>query len=157
MSDPSKRVKMRVNVAGYGGQAVSVFAGYDPDSDVLAIVREGPYEVTARDGWLRVTTQDRDPTHDAVFTDDQARDAIAAYFELEAMNLIQFSEGLARLDPKNKIERDGMDESGMKYRIHPEITNGQVAVMIAALSARRQRGAAAADQFMADLGQVLTI
>lgn len=138
---------MRVNCAGYGGRPVSVFAMFDPVSDVLAVVRETPYETVPREGFLRVTTQDRDPTHDAVFTEDDTRRGIVAYFDLEAMNRIQFSEGLTRLDPKNKIEREGMDEGGMVYRIAPDISNGQVAILIAAFYARQQRNVASVDDW----------
>lgn len=148
------RVKMRINCAGYGGQPVSVFGMYDPETDVLAIIRKTAYETEPRDGFLRITTQDRDPTHDGVFSESDTRAAIVAFFDLEAMNLIQFSEGLASLDPKNKIEREGIDEGGVVYRIAPDITSGQVAVLIAAHAAKRQRGAAAVDAWMEELNTI---
>lgn len=148
----SKRVKMRINCSGYQGEAVSVFGMFDMETDVLLIgQRAKKYDTEPRDGFLRITTQDRDPTHDGVFLEEQTRDAIVAFFELEAMNLIQFGEGLSSLDPKNKIERDGMDTGGMKYRIAPDISNGQVAVLIAAHTAVGQRAVGRAGEFFGDL------
>ena len=57
-----KTVKMRVNVAGYTGKAVSLYCAYDAETDVLLIAKEGVYEAKPREGFLRVTNQDRDET-----------------------------------------------------------------------------------------------
>lgn len=151
--------KIRVNCAGYQGKAVSVFAAYDPSTDVLAIVRESSYEVAPREGFLRVTTRAADPTHDMVFSEDETKAAIAAFFDLDAMQLVQYMDGLTRLNPTHRIEHNGMDEHGVVYRISPDITNGQVAVLIAAYAAHRQRSVAAMAGFFeaTDLGEVITI
>lgn len=151
MIEKSIMIKMRINASGYQGQPVSVMAGFDPATDVLLIFKESVYETTEREGWLRVSTSDRDAVHDLIFVEDNSREAIVEYFELDAMGLVQYGEGLTRLDPKGRIERDGMDEAGMKYRIHPDITNGQVAVLIAAFTARAQRNVAASNEFFDSL------
>jgi hypothetical protein len=46
-------VLMRVNIAGYAGQAVSVFCAYDPGTDVLAVSRSAEYEGGERAGFLQ--------------------------------------------------------------------------------------------------------
>ena len=153
----AEKVMMRVNCAGQQGQPVSLFAAYDPETDVIVIARESKYEVVPRDGFLRVTMRDADPEHDMVFTENEYHDAIVAFFDLDAMNLVQFANGLAKLSPENKIERDGMDERGVKYRIAPDIGNAQAAVLIACYAARRQRLVAQAEDFMGELGSLFTV
>ena len=151
MSAAKPTVKMRVNVAGYKGAPASIFAAYDPAADILLVAREATYEGGERAGFLKVTNQVRDAAHDAMFTEDDTRDAINAYFELDALKLLTLGQSVQRCSPDSKIERDGMDEGGMKYRIHPDISNAQVAVLFAALYAGRQRSVGVAQDFMAEM------
>lgn len=153
MSKPEKKpaIKMRVNVAGYGGEPVSVFGAFDPATDVLLILRSGEYETAPRDGFLRITTQSRDETHDAVFEADNLREAIVAFYELDSMRLLNLSDTMRRHDPRNRIQRMGVDEHGQKYQIDPSVTNGQIAILIASFYAKQQRAQASAEDFMDDL------
>ena len=147
-------VMMRINVSGFGsnGKAATVFAAFDPSNDVLLIAREAEaYESSERPGFLHITNQARDEHHDAVFTDDDTHEAITAYLELDGLGLLTISPKVQRLTPSNKIERDGMDSSGMKYRIQPDISNGQVAVLAACLYANRQRSMGAITDFNAEM------
>lgn len=139
---------MRVNVAGYSGAPTSLLCAFDPNSDVLLVSKSVPYESIDRPGFLRITTQDQDVVFDALFTEDDSRDAIVAYFSLDAMKLLTLADNVKQFDPRNAIERDGMDEGGMKYRIRPEINNGQVGVLIASFYAKKQREVAAIESFM---------
>lgn len=139
-------------MVGYAGPPVTLFAAFDPATDVLAIVKQAPeYESGPRDGFLKISSQERDAHHDALFLEENTRQAITAFFELDALKLISISEKAQRSNPLSKIERDGMDEKGIKYRIAPDITNAQVAVLAASFYAGAQRGAAAAQDFMEDL------
>ncbi len=147
---------MRINVAGYFGRPVSVFAAYAPATDILLVSREGEYEATERPGFLHITNQVRDEHHDAVFTEQDLKEAIGAYFELDALRLLTLGPKVQRLSPDSKIERMGVDERGMNYRIAPDINCAQVAVMVACLYASRQRGVDAA-QDMADVFAAITI
>lgn len=151
MSEKKPTIKMRVNVAGYKGAPASLFAAYDPATDILLVARESAYEGGERDGFLKITNQVRDSAQDALFTEDDTRSAITAYFELEALRLITLAQSVQRCNPESKIERDGMDERGMKYRIHPDISNAQVAVLFAALYAGRQRSVDVAQGFMDEM------
>lgn len=154
MSEKKPTVKLRINVAGYKGEPVSVFAAYDPSTDILLVARQDPYQGGEREGFLKVTNQVRDAAHDALVTEDDTRAAITAYFELCAMKLIALGEKVQRCNPESKIERDGMDEHGMKYRVHPEITNAQVAVLFASLIAGKQRGLSVAQEFMEEMALI---
>jgi hypothetical protein len=149
-------VLIRVNIAGYGGSPVSMFCAYDPDTDILAVSREAEYEGGQRNGFLKITNQDRDEAFDALYTEEQTKSAIGAFFELDALKLLVISTKAQRCNPLNKIERDGMDEGGMKYRIAPDISNGQVAVMAASWYANTQRGVTAVREFAEEM-RMLTI
>lgn len=149
MKAKKSSILMRVNIVGYAGAPATLFCAFDSETDTLAVIKESPeYEAGPRDGFLKISSQDRDLSHDALFTEADTRSAINAFFELEALKLISISPGVQRCNPANKIERDGMDEGGMKYRISPDITNAQVAVLAAAHYAGAQRGNAAALDFM---------
>lgn len=144
-------IKMRINAAGYKGEPASLFAAYDPESDILLVAREAKYEGDQREGFLKITNQTRDKFSDALFTEDDTRAAITAYFELDAMRLVTLAATVQRCNPESKIERDGMDEHGMKYRIHLDISNAQVAVLFACLFAGRQRAVGVTQDFMQEM------
>lgn len=143
-------VKIRINIAGYSGSPVSLFCAFDPATDVLLVARSGDYEGGDRDGFLKVTNIGSDAEFDQLFEGDQTKEAIEAYFEMDSMRMLTLGEAVQRFNPASQIERDGMDESGPKYRVAPSITSGQVAVLVACLAARRQRGHAASAQAFKD-------
>jgi hypothetical protein len=152
MAEKKATILMRVNIVGYAGPPSTLFCAFDPNTDILAVVKEAPeYEPGARDGFLKISSQSRDTHYDALFTEDNTRDAINAFFELDALKLINISAKAQRCNPTAKIERDGMDEGGMKYRISPDITNAQVGVLAASHFAGSQRGVAAVADFMEDM------
>jgi len=142
-------IKIRVNIAGFAGAAVSVFCAYDPATDVLLVARVADeYEGGPRDGFLKVTNMASDSAFDDLFDNENTKEAIEAYFALESMRLITLSDKVQRFNPAAKIERDGMDESGPKYRVAPDIGCGQVAVLVASYCAKQQRAhAAVSDAF----------
>jgi hypothetical protein len=143
---------MRVNAAGYIGEPVSLMCSFDPSTDILAVVKKMPaYEDSDRAGYLRVTTQERDAAHDAVFLEDDTRDAILAYFDMRQMGHLNLVKDMASHQPENSIEREGMDEHGMKFRVKPEITNAQFAVLVACFYAKKQREVAAIGEVMQDM------
>lgn len=143
-------VKIRVNVSGYAGPAVSLFCAFDPATDVLLVARSADYEGGDRDGFLKVTTSASDSAHDLLVQPDQTKEAIEAYFDLQTMGLLTLGDAAQRFNPASKIERDGLDESGPKYRVAPDITSGQVAVLIASMVARQQRAHAVAAEAFAE-------
>lgn len=141
-------IKFRVNVAGYAGSQVSLYCAFDPGTDMLLIGSAGDYDPGPRDGFLKVTNIESDRAFDLVFLNEETKDAIEAYFEMSARGMLTLGEKVQRFNPSAQIERDGMDESGPKYRVAPGINSGQVAVLVACLVARKQRGhALAAEAF----------
>lgn len=150
----SQHILIRASVAGYGGSPVSVYCAYDPQTDILAISRKGDYDGGDREGFLKITNQERDKAYDALFTEDKTREAITAFFELDALKLIAIGSRASACHPSNKIERDGMDESGMKYRISPDIKNEQVAVLAACWYANVQRNVSAVRDFAEEMSLI---
>lgn len=144
-------VPMRVNVAGFKGEPLSMFGAYDPASDMLLIREPRALEAIARPKFLHVTNIPGQPVCDTFVDESQISDAITSFFMLQTQGLIKLDTKAVRFDPANKIERDGMDDSGIKYRIAPDISNGQLAVILAAYAATRQRGVNAALEDAEDL------
>lgn len=133
-------VLIRVNIAGFQGEPATIFGAYDPATDMLAITKMGKsYDGKALEGFLKITNQTRDVAHDAMFTEEEMPEAIRAFFNLESLKLVALKGDATRCNPAHKVERDGMDEGGLKFRFHPDISNQQVAVLAACLYADRQR------------------
>lgn len=149
-------ILIRANIAGYSGSPASVMCAYDTDSDILAVSSEREYEDMDRAGFLKISNQSRDKAYDALFTEELTRNGITAFFELDALKLLAISSKAQRCNPLNKIERDGMDEGGMKYRIAPDITNAQVAVLAASWYVNTQRGVTAVREFAEEM-RMMTI
>lgn len=145
-------VPMRINVAGFKGEPVSMMGAYDPGSDMLLIRESRALETVARPKFLHVTNIPGQPVCDTFFEERDIGAAITAFFMLQTQGLIRLDTKAMRFDPANKIERDGMDDSGIKYRTAPDISNGQVAIILAAYATTRQRAVAAiledADELM---------
>lgn len=151
-------VKMRVNIAGFEGAAASLFCAYDPANDLLLIAREGAeFERHRRDGFLHITNQDRDEAIDALFTNDDLQEAISGYFEMSSLGLLTIASEAQRVNPSTKIERDGLDANGPRYRIAPDMSNGQVAVLVACRYAAQQRSVAAASEAVSEILSMITI
>lgn len=151
-NDRKPAVKLRINASGYGGKPCSLFAAFDPATDVLLIAREAAaYEPGEREGFLKITNNPHDTHFDELVTEDDFRDAILAFFALDAQKLVSLGKGTERCNPASKIEQGEVKEDGMTYRISADVTNAQVAVLLAALTANRQRGAGAAFDMLDDL------
>ena len=146
---------LRVNTVGFGGPPASLYGAMDADSDILVIASESEYDSAPREGLLCITTQDRDASYDALFLMEFMREAIMRYFEADSMRLLTLQGGMARHDPRNAIELDGMDDSGKpKYRTLPGITNGQVGVLIACYYGHKQRAVRGTDDFFSDAASI---
>lgn len=143
-------VALQATIAGMGagsaGGAETILAGYDLDSGVLLVDgarSEEPGTVAARDDDSVVVTNDVALVdHDQLFLEDQFREAITAYFSLQASGQLEIDTALMRHSPAGKIEPDGVDEKGRKFRVAPDISNGQLAIIALCWLALRQRNVA---------------
>jgi hypothetical protein len=120
---------IQISCAGFKGEPVTLLAKRDTTTGVLFIVKKVAYrENRVKPGFAVVSDVDLDEA-DFRFTDKHLRGAITAYYSRMAQGHIDIDSKLSRYNPNNKIEPDGVDESGRKYRISPDIDNGQIGVL----------------------------
>jgi len=97
------------------------------------------------------------PDLDYRFLDRHLSEAIRSYFTRAGQGLLDIHKDLGRYDPKDKIEMDGVDEGGRRYRIHDEIDNGQMAILMAISFVDSQKTVSAAIDSMNELADFYTI
>lgn len=151
IEEKDSTVLLRVNIAGFSGEPVSLYGAFDHEEDLLLVSDSKAYDPGDAPELLKISNQERDTHRDDLVSDDDLQAAIRAFFEMDGLKLLALSEKAARHNPSNKIERDGVDEGGVRYRISPDITCAQVAVMFACLAASRQRTVNGALAFMEEI------
>ena len=129
---------IRVNIIGYGGVPASLLCALDTSTGMLRVSDDREIEPGGRPGWLLITNSVSDESADAFFRRDMLRDAIAAFFDMDSVGLVSLASKAVRADPRSKIEADGIDERGTKYRIKSDCGNRQVAVLAACWFAQMQ-------------------
>lgn len=127
-----------------GDRPTTVFGALDRASGVLLIdlsreLKPGMVEVRRR-GASFVTNDAAVADFDQLFTEADLKDAIDAYFYFNSRGVLELESAVQRFNPETKIEADGMDEGGRKYRIAPDISNGQLGVIVMCWFARRIGG-----------------
>lgn len=145
--------KFLVSIAGYSGPSITLVCVYDQREDVLTIAREEPLVEVRREGFGMVTNLDL-PAIDLRFDDSRIRDSIRDYYRRTSQDTIDLIAKLARHSPENAVTNDGFDESGPRYRIAPEISNGQIAVFAACCFAGAQSPISAAIAMMDDITEL---
>lgn len=152
----SSITKFLVSIAGYGGPSITLVCAYDQRDDVLIVAQEEPLVEVRREGFGMVTNLDL-PAIDLRFDDSRIRDAIRDYFRRQSQDTIDLIDKLARHSPENAVTNDGFDDRGPRYRIAPEITNGQIAVFAACCFAGAQSPINAAITMMDDIADLYSI
>lgn len=134
-----------MSLAGERGAAV-VYAGFDTGLGVLLMAegrRLGPGEAVPRRQGYAVLSNYAGSDSDVVFAETDLQEAIRDYFAFAGRGLLEFADQVNAFNPQSKIEPDGLDESGRKFRVGNDISNGQVAVIALCWFAVRQSGFAA--------------
>lgn len=133
--------QIQATFIGYGGDPCTVYSAYDDETRVLVVAVSSRY-VTERRGKSLVITNNRDIARDELFTEDKLKQAIDAFFILSkgvasdgASSRLTFSERAVNANPENSLEKDGITESGSKYRIAEGVTCAQMAVLATCLHA----------------------
>lgn len=129
-------------MAGTGGE--TVLGVLDVNSGVLLVdmavpVRAGAKEMRHNDCAV-CTNNPGSEDYDHLFTEADIRDAINDYFAFAGRSLLVLDEAVNKHNPSSKIEPDGIDDRGRKYRVAPDISNGQLAVIVLCWFATRQSG-----------------
>ena len=147
-------VNMRVNVAGFGGNPVSLFAVFAPDTGDLVCTECLDMQMGEVQGFLHVSTPGAEVACDMRFTENDLSQAIQDFFMMDGMKSVFLDGKIQRLQPTNKIQADGVDINGVKYKLDGTVQNSHVAVLAACFAAQRQRRVATSIEAMDDLREL---
>lgn len=136
-------MKIQASVGGYGGsgaEPITLVALKDEATGVLVILKKVEYRSAPEAGHAFVTNLKLD-NYDCLFKEEHLGDAIRAYKEAEGMGTIVLGPEAQRYAPR--IQSDGIDAQGQKYRLHENMTNGELAVLALTHFMSRQRAISA--------------
>ncbi|QLG96667.1 hypothetical protein HZF02_32640 (plasmid) [Pseudomonas yamanorum] len=137
-------MKIMASISGYSGDKVTLLAFLDPATGVLAVVKRAKaFKEVADDGHAFVTNT-RCEAYDSLFTEEHWAQAIRDFQVAEGNETLVFSVEAARYRPE-RIQPDGVDEKGQKYRLPSDFTNGEVAVLALVHFQQRQQAINIAD------------
>ena len=119
-------MKIMASISGYSGASVTLLAYLDPSNGVLGIAKKVTFREKADPGYAFVTNT-RTESYDCLFTEDHWALAIRDFQVAEGNETLKLSDSAAQYRPR--IETDGVDEKGQKYRLHSDLTNGELAVL----------------------------
>lgn len=146
-------IRLQAEVSGYKGPAVNIMAALDPDSGYLVVARE--LKMGERISGVLVTSNDpRAQQRDRLFTEDDLQEAIRLYFRAQSTGMVELTPNVSKHEPAHKIENDGINENGTKYRLNPDITNGSIAVLALIHLADSTYKAQAATNFCTELADM---
>lgn len=152
--------KIQAAAAGFGGSPVTLYSAYDPETGVLVLAALKAHTTERQAGCTFISNSSRSE-YDVLFTDDQLRSAIKAYYELRSARAADGSDALAvsveGANPMGAVQIRAVDERGVQYEVNPGITNAQVAALATCLFVQRQRGPEAALEFMKDVDEINTL
>lgn len=155
-------MKIQASIVGYGMAPATVYSFYDAESDILLVSKEAAYRTDRFSDAILIGGVELE-ARDSLFCDADFMDAIAEFFVRANGKTLMIDEKVARCDPRQKLEPDGMSDTGKRlYRVSPDITCGQVAVLATAWYVKKALGIGNAmvmqDWFLnADQGGFVTI
>jgi hypothetical protein len=123
--------------------AETVIGALDVPTGVLLVhstrpVKRGTLEVRQL-GCAVATNNPATDDRDLLFQESDFRDAIGDYYSFAGRGLLVLADPVRKHDPSSKIEPDGLDERGRRYRFANDISNGQIAVVVMCWAALRQQ------------------
>lgn len=136
---------IQANIEGFLGKPTSLYGVIDTETGVLTVVKAATKRQGRRDNCVLISNTMKADC-DFAFSETQFKEAIASYFRLkggmaedEMTPLLIISGKVGSADPKSALELDGVSESGMDYRIAPDISNLQMAVLSMCLYAEKAK------------------
>ncbi|WP_426237489.1 hypothetical protein [Pseudomonas sp. TWP3-2] len=147
-------MKIMASVSGYTGESVTLVGLIDPATGILAIAKSVKFREVGDDGFAFVTNT-RTEAYDCLFTEDHWAQAIRDYRTSEGNNTMVLGDAANRHKPR--LETDGVDEKGQKYRLHADLENGEVAVLAMVHFQQRQLAINKADDAMDEWFDLITI
>ncbi len=145
------------SIAGYNGKPTTLLAMFDEATRALVIRKEIEYREARREGetdWAFVTNV-RCAAYDCMFTEEHLADAVSAYKEMEGSGTAVIHDDVVKYRPR--VESDGVDEKGQKWRLNPSMENGEVAVLALVHFMERQRGIGRVLEEMDDFMDLVSI
>jgi hypothetical protein len=121
-------MKIIASIAGFTGSPTTLAAFFDSETNVIAVAKQIEFREERPEGYGMVTNLDLDAV-DFKFTDKVMQDAIRSYYTRKAQGTLDIVDALQRFHPDNRIEQDEIGETGRRFRISPDIDNGQIAVL----------------------------
>ncbi|ABO60642.1 hypothetical protein LA345_39150 (plasmid) [Burkholderia vietnamiensis] len=125
MSEP---IRVQAIISGYQGAAVNLLGALDPKTGLFIVAKEQGIDERS-DGALVVSNSTRMEDRDRLFDEDKLQRAIQLFFSLKGQGLLELLAAVTKHDPATRIESDGMSERGTRYRLAPEMSNGNIAVL----------------------------
>jgi hypothetical protein len=123
----SEIVTMQAEIVGYFGQAVNLRAMLDPSSGFI-IISDELAQGERVPGALMVTNDPRGE-RDRLFVEEAFQDAIRQFYSAKHTGLLEIMSAVAKHDPQARIQTAGFNESGTRYELSPDTTNGNVAIL----------------------------
>lgn len=126
---------IQATIIGYTGRACTILSAYDESDNTLVIAKHLGYG-TKRFKESIIITNDPKIERDTLFCEESLQEAIESYFFMSngvagdgRSQRLAFGDKAAQANPAQCIEKEGMNASGQRYRIAPEITNAQIATL----------------------------
>lgn len=119
---------VQAQIVGYHGRPVNLLGMLDKQTGLILIGKELEAN-QCHDGAIFVTNDPQTALRDQLFETDHLRDAIELYFARDGSGRLAMVSSTERHKPAHKIERDGYDERGARYRLADDVSNGNVAVL----------------------------
>lgn len=138
-------MKIMVSISGYTGESVTLAGVIDPANGILAVVKSVKFREVADEGFAFITNT-KTEAYDCLFTEEHWAQAIRDYQVAMGNETMTINEAAHRFKPR--LETDGVDERGQKYRLHAELQNGEVAVLAMVHFQQRQKALTIADDAM---------
>lgn len=153
-------MKILASIGGYGpngSEAVTIAALRQPDG-ILAIIKKTEVFHAERQPGMAFVTNMKLGAYDCLFQEEHLSTAIRSYKEMQGQGLLTFSADSVRFTPR--VETDGIDEKGQKYRLDENIDNGQMAVLAIVHFVSRQQAitsTATLSERMAGLYDIMSV
>jgi hypothetical protein len=133
-------MKIQATIAGFKGERKTVLGNLVERTGVLIMAREVKYTEKRLAPDIAIVSNLDLADIDFRFTDKHIGEAIRVYYTRKAHLTLDVLNEIQNFDPGNMIEPDAVDEGGRRYRISPDITNGQVSVLAAVAFVEHQTG-----------------
>ncbi|HWX02385.1 hypothetical protein [Collimonas sp.] len=133
-------MKIQASISGYGMAPATVYSFYEAESDILLVSKETAFRTDRFSDAILIGGVGL-AERDCLFTDVDFMDAIEEFFIRANGKTLMIDDKAARCDPRQKLEPDGMSDTGKRlYRVSPDITCGQVAVLATAWYVKKALG-----------------